>query len=232
MMLIKKNLLLMFLLCIAFAVHAQERTVTGTITADGKPVAGVNVLVKGAKTGTVTNADGNFSIKVSQSNAVLIFSSVGYISQEVVLKKQSAVDVVLVADNKALDDVVVIGYGTQRKRDLTGAVSSVKARDLVISSGPEIGNMLKGKVAGLTITQNSAQPGGGLNILIRGAASVGNLTGAGNDPLFVVDGFPISDLQQPASGGRYQGGTQSILNSFNPNDIESIEVLKDASATS
>ncbi len=218
----------MFLLCIAYAVHAQERTVTGTITADGKPVAGVNVLVKGAKTGTVTNADGNFSIKVSQSNAVLIFSSVGYISQEAVLKNQSAVDVVLVADNKALDDVVVIGYGTQRKRDLTGAVSSVKARDLVISSGPEIGNMLKGKVAGLTIRQNSAQPGGGLDILVRGAGSVN----ASNAPLFVVDGFPISDLQQPESGGRYQAGTQSILNSFNPNDIESIEVLKDASATS
>ena len=103
-----------------------------------------------------------------------------------------------------------------------------KTKDLVISSGPEIGSMLKGKVAGLTIRQNSAQPGGGLDILVRGAGSVN----ASNQPLFVVDGFPIFDLQQPESGGRYQAGTQSILSSFNPNDIESIEVLKDASATS
>src|SRR6185295_12909886 len=107
-------------------------------------------------------------------------------------------------------------------------ISSVKAEDLVLSGGPDIGNMLKGKAAGLMIRQNSAQPGGGLDILVRGAGSIN----ASNAPLIVVDGFPISDLQQPESGGRYIAGTQSILNSFNPNDIESVDVLKDASSTS
>jgi TonB-linked SusC/RagA family outer membrane protein len=228
MRLIKKNLLVVLMLCMGIAANAQEQTVNGTVTSDGKPLAGVNILVRGTKTGATSNADGSYGIKIPQGNATLIFSFVGYTSQEVIVKGQSSVDIILVSENKSLDDVVVIGYGTQKKRDLTGAVSSVKAKDLVIASGPEIGNMLKGKVAGLTIRQNSAQPGGGLDILVRGAGSVN----ASNAPLFVVDGFPISDLQQPESGGRYQGGTQSILNSFNPNDIESIEVLKDASATS
>jgi TonB-linked SusC/RagA family outer membrane protein len=227
---IKKNLLLLSLLLIGIGLQAQQRTITGTVTAgeDGKAISGVSVIVKGAGGGTTTGTNGAYSIKVPAGNVSLVFSSVGYATQEVGIKDQTAVDVVLLAENKSLDDVVVIGYGTQRKRDLTGAVSSVKAKDLVISSGPEVGNMLKGKVAGLTIRQNSAQPGGGLDILVRGAGSVN----ADNRPLFVVDGFPISDLQQPESGGRYQAGSQSILNSFNPNDIESIEVLKDASATS
>jgi TonB-linked SusC/RagA family outer membrane protein len=230
MRLIKKNLLLLSLLFMGISLQAQQRVVTGIVTADidGKVLSGVSVTVKGAQGGVTTDANGAYNIKVPTGNVILIFSFVGHANQEVALKAAATVDVVLVATNKSLDDVVVIGYGTQRKRDLTGAVSSVKAKDLVISSGPEVGGMLKGKVAGLTIRQNSAQPGGGLDILIRGAGSVN----ASNAPLFVIDGFPISDLQQPESGGRYQAGTQSILNSFNPNDIESIEVLKDASATS
>ncbi|MDN3657929.1 TonB-dependent receptor [Ferruginibacter paludis] len=226
----KRNWLFIILLCFNITVLAQQRTVTGVVTGDkeGKALAGVTVVVKGAATATSTNTDGAYSIKVPNGNASLVFSSVGYVNSEMAVKNQSSIDITLVAVNKPLDEVVIIGYGTQKKKDLTGAVSSVKAKDLVISSGPEIGNMLKGKVAGLTIRQNSAQPGGGLDILIRGAGSVN----ASNAPLFVVDGFPISDLQQPESGGRYQAGTQSILNSFNPNDIQSIDVLKDASATS
>ena len=228
MRLFKRNLFLLSLFCFRLVVNAQEKTVSGTVTSEGKPLAGVSILVKGTNNGATTNTDGNYSIKVPPENVVLIFSFVGYYNQEIAADKQTVLNITLYPDNKALEDVVVIGYGTQRKKDLTGAVSSVKAKDLVIASGPEIGNMLKGKVAGLTIRQNSAQPGGGLDILVRGAGSVN----ASNAPLFVVDGFPISDLQQPESGGRYQAGTQSILNSFNPNDIESIEVLKDASATS
>jgi len=210
--------------------NAQERIVTGKVTAEkeGKALAGVSVLIKGTASGSTTNADGTYSIKMPNGNASLVFSFVGYANKEVVFKNQPSIDVALSADNKVLDQVVVVGYGTQKKRDLTGAISTVKTEDLVLSAGPDIGNMLKGKVAGLMIRQNSAQPGGGLDILIRGAGSIN----ASNDPLIVVDGFPISDLQQPESGGRYQAGTQSILNSFNPNDIESIDVLKDASATS
>lgn len=228
--LIKKNLLILSLLLIGISVQAQEHTVTGAVTTDidGKALVGVSVIVKGSKAGVTTDANGAYNIKAPAGNVILVFSFVGYANQAVSLKGAATMNVVLVPANKSLDDVVVIGYGTQRKRDLTGAVSSVKTKDLVLSSGPEIGGMLKGKVAGLSIRQNSAQPGGGLDILVRGAGSVN----ASNAPLFVVDGFPISDLQQPESGGRYQAGTQSILNSFNPNDIESIEVLKDASATS
>lgn len=128
-----------------------------------------------------------------------------------------------------LDDVVVVGYGTVKKRDLTGSVSSVKGDDLSLNGVSSIGHALEGKAAGLYIRQNSAQPGGGLDILVRGAGSVN----ASNDPLYIVDGFPIAKLDQ-ASGGdaKMDPGTQGILNFLNPNDVESIEVLKDASATS
>ncbi|TCD00504.1 TonB-dependent receptor [Pedobacter psychroterrae] len=202
--------------------------VTGRVTdKDGAPIPGVTVNVKNRSAATSTNSDGKFGITVDQGE-ILVFRMIGYDIQEVTVGTQSLMNITLVESNSGLDEVVVIGYGTQKKRDLTGAISSVKSEDLVISSGPEIGNMLKGKVAGLTIRQNSAQPGGGVDIQVRGYGSVET----GNVPLYVVDGFPISDLQQPPTvGGRYEGGTQSILNSFNPNDIESIEVLKDASAT-
>ena len=222
-----KKLFSLFIAFIAFAnaVQAQKMVSGKVMDADGNPVAGVTVKVKGTTKTTATNPKGEYSID-ALDNDVLEFTSVGFTSKETTVKNAGAIT--LAQQNMGLDEVVVVGYGTQKKRDLTGAVSSVKAKDLVISSGPEIGNMLKGKVAGLTIRQNSAQPGGGLDILVRGAGSVN----ASNAPLFVVDGFPISDLQQPESGGRYQAGTQSILNSFNPNDIQSIDVLKDASATS
>ncbi len=221
-----------FLFIIAFTVFAFEseaqKTISGKVTdREGNPLPNVTVQVKGTSNTTATNIKGDFSIVTSATDS-LIFTSVGYLTRTIAVNSRGGVDVKLSQEIKTLEDVVVVGYGTQKKRDLTGAVSSVKTKDLVISSGPEIGNMLKGKVAGLTIRQNSAQPGGGLDILIRGAGSVN----ASNAPLFVVDGFPISDLQQPESGGRYQAGTQSILSSFNPNDIESIEVLKDASSTS
>ena len=224
-----KKLFSFFIVFIVFAnaVNAQKTISGKVVDADGNPLADVSVQVKGTKKVTATNRQGDYSIDASLADK-LVFTSVGFEKREVAIKKDGTVDIAMAKENKALDEVVVVGYGTQKKKDLTGAVSSVKAKDLVISSGPEIGSMLKGKVAGLTIRQNSAQPGGGLDILVRGAGSVN----ASNAPLFVVDGFPISDLQQPESGGRYQAGTQSILNSFNPNDIESIEVLKDASATS
>ena len=221
-----------FLFIIAFTVFAFEseaqKTISGKVTdREGNPLPDVTVQVKGTNNTTLTNRKGDYSIVTVDTDS-LIFTSIGYSTRIIAVSNREVADVKLSQEIKGLEDVVVVGYGTQKKRDLTGAVSSVKTKDLVISSGPEIGNMLKGKVAGLTIRQNSAQPGGGLDILIRGAGSVN----ASNAPLFVVDGFPISDLQQPESGGRYQAGTQSILNSFNPNDIESIEVLKDASATS
>ncbi len=232
MKLTERNLLVVFLMCFGLLAAAQDKTVTGTVTAEdgGKALPGVSVSVKGLKTGVTTDVDGKYSISLSSGNNALIFSYVGYTSKEITVGSLSVIDVTLGTGTQSMDEVVIVGYGQQKKRDLTGAVSSVKTKDLILSSGPEIGNMIKGKVAGLTIRQNSAQPGGGLDILIRGAGSVN----ASNAPLFVVDGFPITDLLQPEQqpGERYNAGSQSILNSFNPNDIESIEVLKDASATS
>lgn len=194
----------------------------------GEGLPGAAVRIKGSNAGVVTDINGRFSLNTTNPNAILIISYTGFVSQEIQVNGRNDIAVTLIEDRQSLDEMVVIGYGTQKRRDLTGAVSSVKADDLVMSQGPEVGNMLKGKVAGLIIQQNSAQPGGGINISVRGNGSLH----ASNNPLFVVDGFPISDLQQPGSGNDYEGGTQSILNSFNPNDIESIEVLKDASATS
>lgn len=225
-----KKLLSFFIAFVIFAMaaHAQKAVSGRVLDAEGNPLTDVSVQVKGTNTTTATNQKGDYSITSASGSGTLVFTSVGYQTFEAAITNNGTVNITLARQDRGLDEVVVVGYGTQRKRDLTGAVSSVKAKDLVLSSSPEVGSMLRGKVAGLTIRQNSAQPGGGLDILVRGAGSVN----ASNAPLFVIDGFPISDLQQPESGGRYQAGTQSILNSFNPNDIESIEVLKDASATS
>ena len=207
--------------------YSQQRTITGQVTTDGEILPGVNVLVKGTVNGVSTDFDGNYSIDVKTGNAVLVFSYLGFETQQISVGNSSTINVDMVESNSALEEVVVVGYGTQKKRDVVGAVSSVRTEELVLSSTPSVGQVLQGKVAGLQVTQNSAQPGGGLNFLIRGAASIN----ASNQPLIVVDGFPITDFQQPASGNQYEGGTQNILNSFNPNDIEGIQVLKDASAT-
>ncbi|MGN0002165.1 MAG: SusC/RagA family TonB-linked outer membrane protein [Sphingobacterium composti] len=206
-----------------------QKGIRGIVTDDnGNPLQGATVRIKDSSQVTMADSRGEFSLKDVSANAILVISYRGFATQEVSIGNNTFITVKLSTEELGLEELVVIGYGTQTKRDLTAAISSVKTDDLVLSQGPEIGNMLKGKVPGLTIVQNSAQPGGGLDILVRGAGSVM----ASNQPLIVVDGFPISDLQQPSSGNRYEGGTQSILNSFNPNDIESIEVLKDASGTS
>ena len=196
---IAQQLIIPILLLFVTQINAQERTITGTLTTNenGLPLAGVTVSVKGTKISTITNDDGTYRINAPNGSNTLVFSSVGYLTQEAPINNSGTVNITLAAQNKGLNEVVVVGYGTQKRRDLTGAVSSVKAEDLVLSGGPDIGNMLKGKAAGLMIRQNSAQPGGGLDILIRGAGSIN----ASNDPLIVVDGFPISDLQQPETGG-------------------------------
>ncbi|WP_183114844.1 SusC/RagA family TonB-linked outer membrane protein [Flagellimonas pelagia] len=207
----------------------QDRVITGTVTDEmGVPLPGATVFVKGTTTGTSTDFDGNYSLTIKGGATTIVFSYIGYLPQEKSIGNDSVINASMVPDNTLLDEVVVVGYGTQRRKDIAGAISTVETKELVLSSSPSIGDVLRGKVSGLQITQNSAQPGGGLNFQIRGAGSIN----ASNQPLIVVDGFPITDFQQPGTGNRYSGGTQSILNSFNPNDIESISVLKDASATS
>ena len=206
----------------------EKREISGKITdSKGAALPGVTVVVKGTSIGIITDINGSFKIEIPTGSKALTLSFIGMKSQEVSIADKSAINVSMEEEIVGLNEVVAVGYGVQKKRDLTGAISSIKANDIIISSNSDIGHTLKGKAAGLMIRENSAQPGGGLDILVRGAGSIN----ASNAPLIVVDGFPISDLQQPSSSGRYVAGTQSILNSFNPNDIESVEVLKDASAT-
>lgn len=205
-----------------------EENIQGTVrdSATGAPLQGVSIQVKNSTTGTTTNAEGRFSLSAS-GDAVLVVSYLGYETKEIPVNGQSSMTISLAAATTGLDQLVVIGYEKRRKKDVTGAISTIDADNLVMSSAPDIGHMLTGKIPGLYIRQNSAQPGGGLNMLVRGGGSIN----ASNAPLIVIDGFPISDIQQPGTGGIYQGGTFSVLNSLNPNDVESITVLKDASAT-
>ena len=204
----------------------NQRTLTGIVTDEqGEPIVGATVIEHGKKTGTITNGDGAFSLATTPGTTLTI-SYVGFAPQTV--KARNGMRVILSEEAKGLDEVVVVGYGTMKKRDLTGAVSSVKGTDLAVAGVASAAHMLAGKAAGLYVRQNSAQPGGGLDILIRGAGSVN----ASNEPLYIVDGFPIAKLdQQKGENGRMDPGTQGVLNFLNPNDVESIEVLKDASAT-
>ncbi|QSB28760.1 TonB-dependent receptor [Flavobacterium sp. CLA17] len=203
-------------------------TIKGVVLDElGQPMIGVTIVPKGSPRGTTTDFDGTFTIVVPSNTEALVLSYVGYDNKEVLIANQTNIKVSMVPSSKTLNEVVIVGYGTQKKKNVLGAMSSVKGETLNLSSAPSVLTALQGKVAGLQITQNSAQPGGGFNIQIRGAGSIN----ASNDPLVVIDGFPVTNLQQPGTGNRYDGGTQSILNSFNPNDIESIEVLKDASAS-
>lgn len=227
--LLTRGCLLVLLMHGAFTSFAQ-RTVTGKVTAsdDGSAIPGVNILEKGTSNGTTTDADGNFSITVG-NNAVLVFTFVGYASQEVSVGSQTTVNVTMQSDVTALSEIVVIGYGEVRQRDATGAVTSVKASDFNggLISSPEL--LIQGKTAGVQITSTSGEPGAGVQLRIRGTNSIRS----NNNPLFVVDGVPLSGGVQPSSADVGFGTTQDTnpLNFINPNDIESMSILKDASAT-
>lgn len=211
-------------------VPQKQKKISGVVTdAGGVPVIGANVIEKGmAANGTITDIDGNFKLEVAE-NSTLLISYIGFNSQEVSVSGRNSITIKLQEDTKTLDEVVVIGYGVQKKSDLTGAISSVKMDDTRITTISSIGQAMAGKAAGLQVNTVSAQPGGGTEFRIRGAASSDK---AGNDPLIIIDGFPVSDPGNLDSGNRYSDGKKdNILASINPNDIESIEVLKDASST-
>ncbi|WKN40781.1 SusC/RagA family TonB-linked outer membrane protein [Tunicatimonas pelagia] len=210
---------------------AQEKTVSGTVTSDAEgPLPGVNVLVKGTSTGTVTDLDGNYRLNVPDGQDTIMFSSIGYANQEIRVGNQTTINVVMTEDVQSLSEVVVIGYGTQEKKDVTGALSTIKAEDFnsgVINT-PE--QLFQGKLSGVQVTQNGGAPGGAVSINIRGANSIRS----GNGPLFVVDGVPLTSDNPNAQGQSISGGQgvapQNPLNFINPNDIASIDILKDASA--
>jgi TonB-linked SusC/RagA family outer membrane protein len=214
-------LLIMLSMCII--TNAQNKTITGKVTdsKDGSPLQGVSVIPKGSKTGTVTGADGTFRISIRNNITTIVFSSVGFTSQQVSITG-SDVSVSLVASNSSLSEVVVIGYGTARKKDLTGAIAVVSEKDFQkgLITTPE--QMIAGKVAGVSVISNGGAPGAGSTIRIRGGSSFGIDGGATNDPLMVIDGIPLSDNSIP--------GVANPLSMINSDDIESFTILKDASA--
>lgn len=211
----------------------QKQAVSGTVNdANGDPIIGANVTMKGESSiGTVTDINGKFVLDIP-SNAVLLISYIGFTPQEIEVANQKELHVVLQEDAEILNEVVVIGYGTSRKKDITGSIASIKAAELNVISSSNVSQMLQGKVTGMSAVQNSAQPGAGMSINIRGAAS----PNGSNAPLYVVDGVPLqtnttADPGLTSDAYEYRAGVdRDPLNTLNPSDIESIEVLKDASA--
>ncbi len=215
------------LIIIAPKTNLQETVVSGRVVdKSGDPLPGVNVIEKGTTTGTVTNMEGTYKLEVSSPDAVLVFSYIGFLSEEVEVGGKTTVDVTLVEDITELDEIVVIGYGAVKKSDLTGSVSSVETEEIAKSNIQSIDQGLAGKASGVVVTQTSGAPGAIASIRIRGASSLEG----GNEPLYVIDGFPIYGGSGIESSENSSDNI-SALSTLNPNDIESIEILKDASAT-
>lgn len=203
------GLCLMTIQLSANVITQQGGRITGTVVdSKGEPLIGVNILVKNSSSGAITDVDGKFSIDNVASNAVLTVSYIGYVAQEITVGGRSTINITLMDDTQALEEVVVVGYGSFKKSDLTGAISQVKGEDLVNLPMRSAADALQGKAAGVMVTATSGSPGAVGSIRIRGVGTVNN-----NDPLYVVDGLPQDDI-----------------NWLNARDIESIEVLKDASA--
>lgn len=206
---IRYALCLIGLLLMADITHAQT-TVSGTVTAPEEgALPGVNVLVQGTSTGTVTDLDGNYRLTVPEGSDVLVFSSIGYVAQETSINGRSTIDIVLQADVQSLSEVVVVGYGTQEKKEITSAVTSISAEEFNKGNINDANQLLQGKVAGLIVSRPGANPNQGFNVRLRGLSTLG----ANSDPLVIIDGVLGADL-----------------NSIDPNDIETIDILKDASA--
>src|SRR5689334_20181076 len=222
----------LLLVVLSQSLFAQEKTISGKVTdsKDGSPVPGVTVTAKGTGAGTQTRSDGTYSLSVPNAATTLVISSVGYATQEVSISGKTSLDVLLVASTTSLNEIVVVGYGTSRRKDLTGAVSSVQSKDFVKGPVTNPDQLLIGKVSGLQIINSSGQPGAVTIVKIRGTNSIRT----GNNPLYVVDGIPL-DGRSPRPGLINSGlGTTPDANPLtyiNPADIASIDVLKDASAS-
>lgn len=206
-------MLFVFTLCLSIQVaQAQNRTVSGKVSdTGGSPLPGVSVTVKGTTQGSITDSDGKFSIQSAKSNAVLVFSYIGYKAIEVNVGGKTTLNVSLEEDAAALGEVIVVGYGSQKKSQTTGAISQVSAKQIQEMPITSLGQAMQGRVAGVDVSQSGSKPGSVPKILIRGRRSFN----AGNDPLYVVDGIPLS------------AGYEDL----NPSDVQSMEVLKDATAT-
>ncbi|GAA4406629.1 TonB-dependent receptor [Nibrella viscosa] len=188
-------------------------TINGKVTDEtGQGLPGVSVVLKGTTSGTSTNSDGNYSLSIPEARGTLVFSSIGFVTQEVPVGRLTTINVQLATDTKSLTEVVVVGYGSQVKKEVTGAVQTVSAAEIKDLPVSQVGQKLQGRLAGVQINQTTGRPGAGISIRIRGQVSVT----AGSDPLYVVDGFPIT----------------GNIAQLNPDEIEDISVLKDASSTS
>lgn len=226
-----KKLIFTLLLLPLFA-FSQGKIVSGVVNDDmGGPLPGATIQVKGSESiGSITDFDGKFTIAIRDGETRIIVSYVGFVSQEINIEGQNNISVSLEQDVSELEEVVVIGYGTVLKKDLTGSVSSVKVSETISRQSTTVDQLLQGRAAGVQVTQNAANPGSGISVRIRGTSSLrGN-----NEPLYVVDGIIISSASEDvvATGGNNTGQEQQNgLNGINPRDIEDIQVLKDASAT-
>ncbi len=190
-------------------VLAQQKTVSGVVkNENGQPLQGVSVILKGTSIGTTTSNDGKYSLQLSNNNGTLVFTYIGYAALEIPVKEKAAIDVKLISETNPLNDVVVIGYGTQRKKDLTGSISTVDSKVITKVATNDVLKAIQGQMAGVNVN-GSGQPGAGMNIQIRGASSLNN-----NSPLYIVD------------------GVQTAVGDLVTSDIESIQVLKDGSAAS
>lgn len=206
------TLLIAFLFVNVLAAMAQNIQVTGVVKdAQGGVIPGVSVRVKGTTTATSTTAAGSFSIS-APATATLVFQSVGFTANEQQINNRQVINVTLETDNTSLDEVVVMGYGTVKRGDVTGSISSISSKDIKATPAASVSQALQGRAAGVRVSQSSNAPGGGMNIRIRG----GNSIVGGNEPLYVIDGYPLYNESGPT---------------ISPNDIESMEILKDASAT-
>jgi TonB-dependent starch-binding outer membrane protein SusC len=236
----KKNRILFFLLFGAIFISNAQTTVTGIVSDNkGVTIPGANVTEKGTKNAITTDVDGKYEIKV-KNNASLEFSFIGFDSKSVSVNGKTKINVKLEESSEQLNEVVVIGYGTQKKSDVNGSISSLKAKDLQDLKQVNIDQMIQGKAAGVSVSSNSGQPGSAVSIRIRGTTSISGT----NEPLYIIDGVPVSgDATGRATSGRPISGNDfssnggsgnnavSPLSTINPNDVESIDILKDASAT-
>ena len=210
----RKYLTMVMLLFTSMAVYAQQHSVKGTVVdQNGQPIIGMTVLEQGTSNGTTTDVDGNYLIAVSSGGAVLEFTALGYATVVENVNTRAVIDVEAAEEAMVLDAVVAIGYGSVRKKDLTTAVSTVSTEDMKLRPEPEASGFIQGKVAGVTVQQTSGLPGSGMTVRVRGASSIAS----SNAPLYVVDGVPVGT-------GNY------AIAYLSPQDIESMQILKDASS--
>ncbi len=226
---IKNSMKKLLVLCVfsilgIMLVNAQTRKITGVVTgsSDGLTLPGVSIVIKGTTTGVTTDINGKFELNVPFESKVLVFSFIGMKTQEIQIDERTIINVVMDLESQTVDELVVVGYGTQSKKLVSGSVSAVNGEEIK-NINPGLEQTLQGRMAGVQVNTNSGTPGGGVTMRIRGSSSIT----AGNDPLYIVDGVPMltGDYSQQDMGGQNLSATTSI----NPNDIEDIQVLKDAS---